>query len=259
MSATTNAPQSPVWLAFVGMCKAQGLDSADNHIWQAYQSGRAACEGAGSIPSEAEVDEYVEEYACEFDVGPYSPTSRERFIIKDAIMGMLANLDESRRAALAVPSEGIRHSTNEFGDCPHWCKACEKEASSRAALAGGIASVAASEPTEQELASVIRSQGLVGWDIAGQIASYIAKWRIEVLRAALRAAQPPSEAETLLPHGYLFAKCAMVVPLLQEARDALTALSEAQRIAYGISKTLADRMDVAGTFSTDDWRAGGGQ
>lgn len=60
-------------------------------------------------------------------------------------------------------------------------------------------------------------------------------------------------AESLLPHAYLFAKIAMVMPLFQEARDALTAITEAQRIRHGISPTLADRMDVAGTYSLDDW------
>ena len=60
-------------------------------------------------------------------------------------------------------------------------------------------------------------------------------------------------AEELMPHAYLLAKLAMVMPLFQEARDALTAIREDQRIRHGISKTLADRMDIAGTFSLDDW------
>lgn len=64
----------------------------------------------------------------------------------------------------------------------------------------------------------------------------------------------PAEAESLLPHAYLLAKLAMVMPLFQEARDALTAITEAQRKRRGISATLADRMDIAGTFSLDDWR-----
>lgn len=66
-------------------------------------------------------------------------------------------------------------------------------------------------------------------------------------------AQPSEMAETLLPHAYLFEKLAMVMPLFQEARDALTAIREDQRIRHGISATLADRMDAAGTFSLDDW------
>ena len=60
-------------------------------------------------------------------------------------------------------------------------------------------------------------------------------------------------AEALLSYQYLLAKLAMVIPLFQEARDALTAIREDQRILHGISKTLADRMDIAGTFSLNDW------
>lgn len=79
----------------------------------------------------------------------------------------------------------------------------------------------------------------------------------DIYRAMLAAAPkavPAEPAESLLPHGYLLAKVAMVVPLLQEARDALTAITEAQRVLHRISPTLADRMDVAGTYSLDDWR-----
>jgi hypothetical protein len=61
--------------------------------------------------------------------------------------------------------------------------------------------------------------------------------------------------EAELPHAYLFAKLAMVMPLFQEARDALTAITELQRVAHRISSTLADRMDTAGTYSIDDWNA----
>ena len=64
-----------------------------------------------------------------------------------------------------------------------------------------------------------------------------------------------ANAEALLPHAYLLAKLAMVMPLLQEARDALTVIREDQRVRHGISKTLADRMDIAGTFSLEDWQA----
>lgn len=56
-----------------------------------------------------------------------------------------------------------------------------------------------------------------------------------------------------LPPAYMLAKLAMVMPLFQEARDALTALTEQQRVRHGISKTLAARMDIAGTYSLDDW------
>jgi hypothetical protein len=67
--------------------------------------------------------------------------------------------------------------------------------------------------------------------------------------------EPKTEAEKLLPHAYLFAKVAMVMPLFEEARDALTAIREDQRIRHGIRKDLADRMDIAGTYSLDDWLA----
>lgn len=56
-----------------------------------------------------------------------------------------------------------------------------------------------------------------------------------------------------LPNAYMLAKLKMVMPLFQEARDALTAIRETQRVLHGISATLADRMDDAGTFSLEDW------
>lgn len=56
-----------------------------------------------------------------------------------------------------------------------------------------------------------------------------------------------------LPPEYMLAKLQMVMPLFQEARDALCAITEQQRIARGISKSLADRMDTAGTYSLADW------
>lgn len=77
-------------------------------------------------------------------------------------------------------------------------------------------------------------------------------WRAAI--AQHRAAQD-GLAESLLPHAYLLAKLAMVMPLFQEARDALPAITEAQRKLHGLSLTLADRMDIAGTFSLDDWTA----
>ena len=63
-----------------------------------------------------------------------------------------------------------------------------------------------------------------------------------------------TDAAALLPAAYMLAKLAMVMPLLQEARDALTALTEVQRRVHGISPTLAGRMDIAGTYSIEDWR-----
>ena len=63
-------------------------------------------------------------------------------------------------------------------------------------------------------------------------------------------------ADTIkLPPEYMLAKLQLVMPLFQEARDALTAITELQRLQNNISDTLADRMDAAGTFSLDDWNA----
>ena len=66
--------------------------------------------------------------------------------------------------------------------------------------------------------------------------------------------RPASEPPESPPHDYLLKKLAMVMPLFEEARDALTAISEQQRAVRCISPTLADRMDAAGTYSIDDWR-----
>lgn len=74
--------------------------------------------------------------------------------------------------------------------------------------------------------------------------------------AALTGVEQP--AHPALPPEYMLAKLAMVVPLLQEARDALPAITEQQRKAHGISPTLAERMDIAGTYSLDDWRLANG-
>ena len=81
------------------------------------------------------------------------------------------------------------------------------------------------------------------------------------LRAAL-AAQPAPAAvppdDVGLPPKYMLAKLQMVMPLFQEARDALPIMTEVQRKLHGVSPTLADRMDAAGTFSLDDWIAAAG-
>lgn len=58
-----------------------------------------------------------------------------------------------------------------------------------------------------------------------------------------------------LPPDYMLAKLQMVMPLFQEARDALVALSTAQCKLHGIDLSLGDRMDRAGTYSLDDWNA----
>jgi len=85
----------------------------------------------------------------------------------------------------------------------------------------------------------------------------------EALRAALAQPEPEaprdewrpaSDPPDTPPHDYLLKKLAMVMPLFEEARDALTAISEQQRAVRCISPTLADRMDMAGTYSIDDWR-----
>ncbi len=93
-------------------------------------------------------------------------------------------------------------------------------------------------------------------------AGYVAAKRL--LRAAQQAqASEPvvkqelttqaSESAEALPPAYMLAKLQMVMPVMQEARDALTALSVAQCKLHGIALDLADRMDRAGTFSLDDW------
>lgn len=76
---------------------------------------------------------------------------------------------------------------------------------------------------------------------------------IALLRGHRKGAAPA--APELLPAAYLTAKLIMVMPVMQEARDALTALTVAQRQMYGIAPDLAARMDRAGTFSLDDWKA----
>lgn len=38
----------------------------------------------------------------------------------------------SEASARTTPDAAAPHATNEFGDCPHWCKACAAEASQRA-------------------------------------------------------------------------------------------------------------------------------
>ncbi len=92
---------------------------------------------------------------------------------------------------------------------------------------------------------------LPGWD-GHRLAALIERL---AARRDSEERKPLSDPKYLLPHPYLFAKVSMVMPLFQEARDALTAISEAQRKLHGISPTLAARMDAAGTYSLDDWQA----
>lgn len=76
-----------------------------------------------------------------------------------------------------------------------------------------------------------------------------------VPRYSARPASSTAMAEHMktLPRGYLERKLELVMPLLEEARDALPAITERSRKLRGISSTLADRMDVAGTYSMTDW------
>lgn len=79
-----------------------------------------------------------------------------------------------------------------------------------------------------------------------------------LLAAADRAKELEADArqgDVVLPPLYMLAKLSMVMPLFQEARDALTAINESQRKLHGIRADLADRMDEAGTYSLDDWLA----
>ncbi len=68
------------------------------------------------------------------------------------------------------------------------------------------------------------------------------------------APAPAQSVPPTMPPAYMLAKLQMVMPLFQESRDALTAITEQQRKLHGISPTLAERMDEAGTFSLDDWQ-----
>lgn len=77
-------------------------------------------------------------------------------------------------------------------------------------------------------------------------------YRLADAMLAERAKQPAA-APAPLPPAYMLAKLQMVMPLFQEARDALTVISEAQRKLHRIAPDLADRMDAAGTYSLDDW------
>lgn len=87
---------------------------------------------------------------------------------------------------------------------------------------------------------------------------YLEQWAknddAEIVRlyAAPPAAQPLTD-DVGLPPRYMLAKLQMVMPLFQEARDALTAITEPMRKLRGISLSLADRMDEAGTYSQADW------
>lgn len=88
-----------------------------------------------------------------------------------------------------------------------------------------------------------------------EVPIFVAKQMQDYARAAVLADRERRwSAPDELPPAYLFAKLAMVMPLFQEARDALPAISENARILNHIRKDLADRMDIAGTYSVDDWQ-----
>lgn len=54
---------------------------------------------------------------------------------------------------------------------------------------------------------------------------------------------------------YLRWRIAEIMPLFQDARDAITVISETQRRMHGISFTLADDMDRAGTRTREEFDA----
>lgn len=60
------------------------------------------------MPTEAEIDEYIEDYEMRGDGSDYRPTEQERFVIKDAIMGLLA---ESFKDSTAKLANQIKEST----------------------------------------------------------------------------------------------------------------------------------------------------
>lgn len=108
----------------------------------------------------------------------------------------------------------------------------------------------------------VRRKGSVFSSISRSAGSSVGeRWAFDVLAAILKARRTAQEAgqavpeDVGLPPAYMLAKLQMVMPLFQEARDALTALTEVQRKLHHISPTLADRMDEAGTYSLDQWLA----
>lgn len=80
-------------------------------------------------------------------------------------------------------------------------------------------------------------------------------WKARAESAEAERDAMKAREESDLPYAYLLAKVAMVIPLLQEARDALPAISEQRRVLYRVAADLGRRMDIAGTYSVDDWRA----
>lgn len=59
--------------------------------------------------------------------------------------------------------------------------------------------------------------------------------------------------EAIIRLKYLDAKLSRVIPVFQDARDAITHLSRVQVVVHKIDPLLASRMDEAGTYSITDW------
>lgn len=74
----------------------------------------------------------------------------------------------------------------------------------------------------------------------------------DVLRLYQEAADLHAKLEEA---AYLKHRLNTIIPIFQEARDALTALTMAQVKLRGISSSLADRMDDAGTYNREKYDA----
>lgn len=117
------------------------------------------------------------------------------------------------------------------------------------------------EAVSWEAAKAISNVPEVDEAIAALLADNTADNATGLVQAVMQHAAPPARQAVALdgelPPAYMVTKLAMVMPVLQEARDALCALTEMQRKLHRIAPDLADRMDAAGTFSLGDWRAHG--
>lgn len=166
----------------------------------------------------------------------------------EALTRIKANLEQQRRFSVDTLANWKRTCTSAEGDI--------EELLERAAIAQAAPEQPAPwKPTEQQILEAAEKAGLWPNTVRHWMPAFDRFFDALKLPAPEQPAPVAvADAEELLPHAYLFAKVAMVMPLFQEARDALTALTETQRKLHGISPTLADRMDIAGTYSLDDWR-----
>ncbi len=73
--------------------------------------GASPAAPAALLLTEEQIDAYIADYALEYDDGTHTPTEAERFLLKDAIMGLTAE-----HAPAAVPCPHIRSSGQT-----HWC------------------------------------------------------------------------------------------------------------------------------------------